>query len=228
MKILVKLLQILVTIAIPFALILTAMRIFFIPPFVRLEYNAPGFPADPYGFSKSDRIHWATLSLNYLNNNEGIEFLGNLKFADGSPVFNERELSHMEDVKVFFKTAMQTWLWLFIFLVAAGILAWRSGLLPAFWRAVSAGGWLTLGLIGLIMVTVFLNFNALFTAFHRIFFEGDTWLFYFSDTLIRLFPMRLWQDLFIAIGVYSVALALFLGLLGRKWANLQLKSKPAQ
>jgi integral membrane protein (TIGR01906 family) len=217
-----------VTIAIPFVLILTAMRIFFIPPLVRLEYNAPGFPADPYGFTTSERIHWANLSLEYLNNNEGIEFLGNLTFADGSPVFNERELSHMEDVKVFFKTAMQTWLWLLIFLVAAGLLAWRSGLLPAFWPAVSTGGWLTLGLIGLVMITVILNFNALFTAFHRIFFEGDTWLFYYSDTLIRLFPMRLWQDLFIAIGVFSVALALFLALQGRKWANRQPGLKSAQ
>lgn len=38
--------------------------------------------------------------MNYLTNDEGIEFLGDLKFPDGSPVYNERELHHMVDVKV--------------------------------------------------------------------------------------------------------------------------------
>jgi uncharacterized membrane protein len=88
-----------------------------------------------------------------------------------------------------------------------------------FWAAVSAGGWLTLGLLGLILATVFLNFSALFTVFHQLFFVGDTWLFYFTDTLIRLFPMRLWQDLFIAIGAFSILGALFLAFKGHKWAD---------
>jgi integral membrane protein (TIGR01906 family) len=218
MKILKKLIQILVTLAIPLVLILTGLRIFFTPPFAIVEYNMPGFPEDPYGFTKADRIHWANLSLKYLNNNAGIEFLGDLQFADGTPVFNERELGHMVDVKVFFKTMMNIWLGLLIFVILLGLAAWRTRLLSGFWSAVSAGGWLTLGLLGLILATVFLNFNALFTMFHQIFFIGDTWLFYFSDTLIRLFPMRLWQDLFIAIGALAIVGAIFLALKGRKWA----------
>ncbi len=218
MKVLKKVLQILITLVIPLVLILTGLRIFFNPPFAIVEYNMPGFPEDPYGFTKADRIHWANLSLKYLNNDAGIEFLGDLRFVDGTPVFNERELGHMVDVKVFFKTMMAIWLGLLIFVILMGLAAWRTHLLSGFWSAVSAGGWLTLGLLGLILATVFLNFSALFTVFHQIFFVGDTWLFYFSDTLIRLFPMRLWQDLFIAIGVLAIAGALFLALKGRKWA----------
>lgn len=219
MKFTAKLVQILIAVAIPLGLILTGMRIFFTPPFVILEYNMPGFPEDTYGFTKADRIHWANLSLKYLNNDAGIEFLGDLQFADGSPVFNERELGHMVDVKLFFKTMMAIWLGLVAFLVIASLFAWRARWLAHYWAAVSAGGWLTLGLLGLILVTVFLNFSALFTVFHQLFFVGDTWLFYFSDTLIRLFPMRLWQDLFIAIGALSIAGALFLAFKGHKWAN---------
>ena len=219
MKFTAKLVQILIAVAIPLGLILTGMRIFFTPPFVILEYNMPGFPEDTYGFTKADRIHWANLSLKYLNNDAGIEFLGDLQFADGSPVFNERELGHMVDVKLFFKTMMAIWLGLVAFLVIASLFAWRARWLVHYWAAVSAGGWLTLGLLGLILVTVFLNFSALFTVFHQLFFVGDTWLFYFSDTLIRLFPMRLWQDLFIAIGALSIAGALFLAFKGHKWAN---------
>lgn len=219
MKFTAKLVQILIAVAIPLGLILTGMRIFFTPPFVILEYNMPGFPEDTYGFTKADRIHWANLSLKYLNNDAGIEFLGDLQFADDSPVFNERELGHMVDVKLFFKTMMAIWLGLVAFLVIASLFAWRARWLAHYWAAVSAGGWLTLGLLGLILVTVFLNFSALFTVFHQLFFVGDTWLFYFSDTLIRLFPMRLWQDLFIAIGALSIAGALFLAFKGHKWAN---------
>ncbi|MHB0987819.1 MAG: TIGR01906 family membrane protein [Bellilinea sp.] len=219
MKFISNFFQILIAIVIPLGLILTGMRIFFIPPFVILEYNMPGFPEDTYGFTKADRIHWANLSLKYLNNDAGIEFLGDLQFADNSPVFNERELSHMVDVKLFFKTMMAIWLGLVAFLVITGLFAWRARWLASYWAAVSAGGWLTLGLLGLILVTVFLNFSALFTVFHKVFFVGDTWLFYFSDTLIRLFPMRLWQDLFIAIGAFSIAGALLLAFKGHKWAD---------
>ncbi|MHB8193792.1 MAG: TIGR01906 family membrane protein [Bellilinea sp.] len=219
MKILIKFLQVLVAIAIPLALILTGLRIFFTPPFAIVEYNMPGFPDDPYGFTKSERIHWANLTLKYLDNNESIEYLGDLQFADGTPVFNERELSHMVDVKVFFKAAMRGWLGLLIFLAVAGLAAWRTHRSKNYWQAVSTGGWLTLGIIGLILVTVFLNFRALFTVFHQLFFEGDTWLFYYSDTLIRLFPMRLWQDLFIAIGLFTIAGGFFFALKGRRWAE---------
>jgi integral membrane protein (TIGR01906 family) len=219
MKYLEKFLQIVISITVPLTLLLTGLRIFFTPPFAILESNMPGFPEDPYGFSKDDRIHWANLSLKYLNNNVGIDFLGDLQFADGSPVFDERELSHMADVKIFFTTAMNLWLACLVFLVVVGILAWRVRRLKSFWSAVSAGGWLTLGLLGIILATVFLNFNALFTAFHQLFFTGDTWLFYYSDTLIRLFPLRLWQDLFIAIGALSILGALFLALKGRDWAE---------
>jgi integral membrane protein (TIGR01906 family) len=59
-----------------------------------------------------------------------------------------------------------------------------------------------------------INFDSLFTEFHRIFFEGDTWLFQTSDTLIRLFPLPLWQDAFIFIGVFSSIMALVLGIAG--------------
>ncbi len=33
--------------------------------------------------------------------------------------------------------------------------------------------------------------------FHGLFFNGNTWLFAYSDTLIRLFPIRFWEDTFL-------------------------------
>ena len=82
-------------------------------------------------------------------------------------------------------------------------------------KSISRGGWLTVGLIVAVLVYLALNFNSLFVNFHKVFFEGDTWLFLYSDSLIRLFPERFWRDAFIWIGTMALgsgaALGYFLG-----------------
>jgi integral membrane protein (TIGR01906 family) len=67
----------------------------------------------------------------------------------------------------------------------------RSGL--------SRGGWLTVGLILGVGLFAAVNFWQFFTYFHELFFTGDSWLFNYSDTLIRLFPIRFWQDVFMFV-----------------------------
>jgi uncharacterized membrane protein len=58
-------------------------------------------------------------------------------------------------------------------------------------------------------------FGILFVGFHRIFFEGNTWLFLPSDTFIRLYPERFWRDTFIFLGVVTVIDALLVYLASR-------------
>jgi len=76
------------------------------------------------------------------------------------------------------------------------------------------GGWLMIGLVLVIGLFGAIAFWQLFTLFHALFFEGDTWMFEFSDTLIRLFPMQFWQDAFLWAGVIAVggAIGLAFGL----------------
>jgi len=52
------------------------------------------------------------------------------------------------------------------------------------------------------------SFGVLFVAFHNIFFASGTWLFEYTDTLIRLFPERFWRDIFIYVGLFSLATGL--------------------
>ena len=59
------------------------------------------------------------------------------------------------------------------------------------------------------------TFSTVFVSFHRIFFEGATWLFLYTDTLIRLFPERFWQDAFIILAGSTLAEAVALLLLTR-------------
>lgn len=220
-----KVLQWLVAIVIPFVLVMTAIRLLLTPVFVDLEYAMPGFPEDSYGMTFPQRRQYAKLALDYLLNDEDVSFLGDQQFEDGAPLYNERELSHMEDVKELTQAVMNVWIILLAGLVIVGVLAWRFGRWDAMRAGLARGGQFTVGLIVLVLVFVALSFNALFTGFHRVFFEGDTWLFYYSDTLIRLFPMRFWQDVFIALGVLALLGGLGLGWFARPAPSTKVKSQ---
>ncbi len=219
MKTNIRIFSILIAIIVPLLLMMTSIRILLNPFYLDYEYNLPNFPADEFGFTKADRLHWGKLSLVYLTNNAGPEFLADLKFEDGSPIYNEREFSHMLDVKNLVQLMMKIMLPMAAFLVLAFIFAWRLGWKSEFWKAVSLGGWLTLGMIGLILVGTLINFDALFTGFHHLFFTGSTWLFYTNDTLIRLFPEKLWSDAFTFMGVFTLATGVICTFLGARMAH---------
>ena len=216
MKILAKTLSILVTICIPFFLLMGSISILLNPFFLDYEYNLPAFPVDDFGFSTADRLKWGKLSLDYLTNNESDAYLGTLKFEDGSPLYNERELSHMLDVRLLVKAALGAWYLVTAFLILIGLFSWKLGRTNEYGKAISRGGWLTLGLILAILAAVLIDFNSLFAGFHAIFFKGDTWLFFTNDTLIRLFPEKLWSDAFIYMGVFTlVGAVIFAFVVGR-------------
>jgi integral membrane protein (TIGR01906 family) len=123
----------------------------------------------------------------------------------------------MVDVKVVVQNMLRFHNLLVLGLVAVGLLAWRMHWLDYFWLAVSTGGWVTIGLLVALGLTVVLAFNAFFTLFHKLLgFQGDTWLFSYSDTLIRLYPMNFWQDAFLLVGAISAVLALLLAFGARK------------
>lgn len=215
MKFISMIVKILLVISIPLFIILTSIRILTNPLYPQFEYNTPGFPPDPYGFTKADRLKYAGISIDYLLDNSDISYFDQFKLANGSPMYNERELSHMQDVKILIQNAFLGWGILGILLILAGVISWQQKNLNPYFMALSRGGWATLVIIGLILVGVVVGFNGLFTDFHRIFFTGDTWLFYYSDTLIRLFPMQFWQDAFIWMGVFAIIQALIFGVFGR-------------
>ena len=218
-----KILSYLISLLTPLALIGLALRILLTPIFYTVEYNMPYFPADEYGFTKEDRLQWAPYAVEYLVNNEDISYLGDLQFDDGAALYNERELSHMQDVKEVIKGSLTAWYITLSILLILLILFYKNNNLPEYLIALQRGGWWMIGLaLSLAFVAVagiLLNpdiFWTFFSGFHAIFFEGDSWLFYYSDTLIRLFPIRFWQDAVIAIAVIALGSGLGLALGLRK------------
>ena len=213
----------LLTLLIPLAAIGLGVRVLLTPLFPNIEYRLPDFPVDDYGFTVQDRLHWGPYGINYLLNNADISYLGDLKFADGSSLFNERELSHMHDVKTVTQGFIRLWYLDLAILALAGLWAWRKGWLLEYQQGLSRGGWLTLGLAVAVGVIATLGtigsgdvFWQFFSDFHGLFFKGDTWLFAYSDTLIRLYPLKFWEDAVLYIGLITAlgALALTLGLRG--------------
>jgi integral membrane protein (TIGR01906 family) len=206
----------LVTVLIPLIIIMSSVRLLITPIFPQVAYRLPGFPDDHYGFTLEDRLHWSEFSINYLVNRQDISYLESLTFENGQLVFNARELRHMEDVKlvvtgmrVALIGAVVGLLLVTVFSVQRG---WKDLILYAYWR----GGWAVIGIISAILVFVVLNFNKLFNWFHQIFFESGTWQFHPSNTLIRLFPLRFWQDAFIFVGVLSFLIGVLVMAISRK------------
>jgi integral membrane protein (TIGR01906 family) len=207
LKLLTKILLVLLIISMPALIVSTAIGAALTPVFVNVEYRLPGFPADEYGFTTADRLTWSRYSINYLLGFVTHEELTKQRLPDGTPLYNERELSHMLDVRNLTAIVLKVWLGLLVFFMLVAILCWKTNKMDAWYTAVRRGGNLTIGFIFSILFYLVLNFNQLFTQFHQLFFEGDSWLFLMSDNLIRLFPIRFWRDIFIFIGGLSIILS---------------------
>jgi len=212
--------RILVIIAIPFFLMMSAIRILMIPYwYLELEYNLPGFPPDEYGFTTQQRITYGKISMDYLLNDQPLSWIANQKLADGSPMYTENELSHFLDAKNLVHAMFTAWWILLGFLVLAIIVGVSSQGLRSLAGAVSIGGWLTIGLIAAVLVFVVIGFNSFFTDFHRLFFTGNSWLFPYSATFIRLFPLQFWQDGFLWAGGISLVFGFLCGFFGSRLAH---------
>jgi integral membrane protein (TIGR01906 family) len=198
----------LVTLLTPLTLLMLGVRLLLTPLFPAIEYQMPGFPPDSYGFSQQDRLTWAQPSILYLVNDQPLSYLADLRLADGSPLYNERELSHMQDVKNVVQTLLRVWYLHLAGLMGLALWAGRTGQKQAILRGLSQGGFLTVALLLGLGAFAAISFWEFFAWFHSLFFAGDTWLFSYSDSLIRLFPLRFWQDAVL----YLVGFALLSGL----------------
>jgi integral membrane protein (TIGR01906 family) len=206
----------LLTLAVPVLLVVGSVRLVMSPLFLQIEYTRPGFPPDVYGFSIEDRLQYGPYGVNYILNGEDISYLGNLELPgdlcyppQGSPcpMFNDAELRHMHDVKQVAQGVFLAGLILAgVTFGAAGYL-WRSGQRRLLYTGLWRGSVFTLGSMLAIILVAFIAWDAFFDTFHALFFEPGTWRFYYSDTLIRLYPEQFWFDASLVIGGLTASAA---------------------
>ena len=216
--------RILIIVLLPFALTLTNVRLLMTHTFPDIEYSRPGFPPDFYGLTKADRLYWSKLSIDYLLNNSGIEFLRALRFPEGvtapepscqyyldgdcNRFYNDRELKHMSDVKIVTRWALNIWVLSAILVIGSAAMLFYFREKSVLRSALLWGSGLTIVILVGIVAYLLFNFDTFFTQFHEVFFESSTWTFLWSDSLIRLFPLPFWEDSFIFVGGGAIVEAL--------------------
>ena len=118
-------------------------------------------------------------------------------------VLDERERGHMRDVRTVFigLWALAALSGVLLLIVSGG------GDRVVMWRAIRRG---SLGLsIGVVVLgaVALVAFDALFEAFHEVFFPAGTYSFDpATERLVQLFPFEFWQETAIVVGFAIIAL----------------------
>ena len=221
-----------ITIILPFVLAMGSVMLVFTPEFLQFEYRQPDFPEDPFGFTLEERMEYGTASVDYITgilNRDPDAFLESLKMKDGSPLYNERELSHMKDVRIVFQGCRAGMAAMIVFIILTiWLVSKRPDSLMGLLHGIGRGSALTLILIAAVGIGIVTGFDAFFDSFHQLFFNDGTWLFYESDSLIRLFPEKLWVDGFSLAAIFTGLMAFLLLLVsilaGKKVKIIQKKT----
>lgn len=215
-----NLLAFIITLAVPVILVLSNVLLFMNPAWLAFQYAQPGFPKAEL-FSDKDRLYFGSESIEYVRGNRTLEQFRALG------VYQEREIKHMIDVRVLVDQVKIVLPVVALLMIAALVLLVRSTPTPALplkgggsiiaARALLNGVLLTIALFVLIGLFAAVGFNTFFTLFHRIFFEGDTWLFNYTDSLIQFYPLPFWFATSIALVLATVAEAGIIGIIGYVW-----------
>ncbi|RIK33291.1 MAG: TIGR01906 family membrane protein [Chloroflexi bacterium] len=205
---LVALLQWLLTLLLPYVLVISSLYIFMSPQFIEWQYAQPDFPpADR--FTPDQRTYNAVETVLYTRGERTEQQLKALG------VYNEREIKHLVDVYNVSRPLLQLNPLFILIMLGAFILLWRN---PATRRNAGTGlmfgGILTFVLVGFVGLVAVFAFDTFFVAFHRVFFEGDTWLFNYSDSLIQFYPELFWMKASYGIALFVMGGAVLFTALG--------------
>ena len=176
------------------------------------EYNAAGVT----GVSLPELDRAAAELASYFENDAPL--LSTTVQLDGAeaPLYNEREISHMKDVKTLmrFVYRLNEFSLAVVITYIASVFLWsREKSLRTLAAQALAGvgvGFAALGFVGVFAIT---GFDAAWTRFHKIVFNNDLWILDPSrDRLIQMFPEPFWQEATYIIGVLTlVEVALIVG-----------------
>lgn len=221
-----KLLRTAVILAMPFFLGLGMMLLV-------IEWNWPSYPAweygrippDNYGLTPAQRLDLAQQTLAYLRQpgraDDVIYLLEELRLPDGQPLYNEREIGHMLDVKNVADNIRAVWLMAGIMVVVGSLVLVLQPETAVFgWRTIMWGGVFTVAVLLAIALFILLAWDVFFVQFHELLFPAGTWTFAYTDGLIRLFPEQFWFD----VGVIMSGGALLLGVVTAVWGYLMQKN----
>lgn len=213
-----RILKSVLVVLVPILLVAGSALLLATDTYLGFEYGKASFPPDSYGFTPQQRFDLASTNIHYVRAHLPDNALSS-ETLNGAPVYNEREVTHMADVQRVFQAVLSLWRGAAVLFLFLGWLFWQNKERMALSSAIRSGGLLSAGIILTIALMALFAWQTWFELFHRFFFVPGSWLFSYTDTLIRLFPIKFWFDATLAISLFSFTgglLLVWLGWYGQK------------
>ena len=211
---LLSLLSMVLFIAFPLALALGSVDLIATKWFARHEYSLRDFPSSVL-FDDVARQRLSEATIHYVRSRESTDFLRGLEY-EGTAIYIDREVEHLVDVQRVLTAVLlvqRAALALVLVALAAALLV--PGLRLTMLKAIYAGCMAIVIAIAGVVLFAAINFNRFFDRFHRVFFESGTWVFYETDSLIQIYPLRFWMDATWKLGVLTLCGAIVFGAVAR-------------
>ena len=212
------------------ALAIVAIPILLVTSGLRFAINAGGlyeYGFDRYDISLRTGIEREELSRiggeirDYFNDDTELIDIDAVIYGELVPLFTEREIIHMKDVKGLIRGVYTfQWITLGYLLAAVGAYAWlrRKEAIGGVVRVGFWGGVSTLLIIGVLGIGSLVGFESLFLAFHQLSFANDFWrLNPRIHNLIAMFPEPFFRDATLFVALMAIGQALLLVSVGIGW-----------
>ncbi len=183
-----RLLSLLLILSFPLVSLGLSVRLTFHEWFINYEYSKGNFPKDRWGMPDNLRKELAKLGLRAVLSEEGLEAFKKARLPDGRKAFNHREIKHMKDVNELLSILFP--------LTYSGAVLWIIGLAFTLNRAkvLMLSGAFSIALISVLTAAALSNYDLAFEVFHNLVFDPTSWRFRYTDTLLRIYPMKFWFD----------------------------------
>ena len=195
---------------IPLFLVLTNVRIAAnwerVYDYAFAQYDVP----DVTGIERPELDRSAREIVRYFQSSERNELL-DIRVQRGEdtiPLFNQREILHMQDVRDLFLLVNRIHEFALVYIVGyvAAVYLWsRERSMRRLAREAITAGVVTVAILGVGAVAMMLGFDTLFEQFHLLSFSNDFWqLNPATDRLVQMFPNGFWFDVSLAVGVFTI------------------------
>ena len=204
-------------VSVPVALVLTNVRVVAGEPRIYAysfsRYDAVGAT----GIAREELDRAAREIIDYFNSDNQWLDIRVSKDGQSEPLFSEREVLHMRDVKVLFERVyrIQTAAILYSLAYPALVIVWSRERSPQrLARQLRTVGLGTIALVICAGIAISLGFDRLFEQFHLLSFSNDFWLLDpRRDHLVQMFPQGFWFDVTVFIALLTLLEAATLSLL---------------
>jgi len=217
MKALTAITSVLFVICIPMLLLTTDLR--FAANDIRLyEYGFNKYEVSAAtGLDNEELLSVADRMVTYFNSDE--------EFFD-IDLFNQREVTHLKDVKGLIQLAYRLQLaslaYIVVYIVINFVL--RRG---AFWRGLARrliwGSGATIALLAILGLWAVIDFDSLFLLFHLVSFSNELWQLSPGDKMLLMFPQGFFNDGALFVAAAAIGEAVIIG--GIAWGILALRGK---